>query len=83
MRRGRLKGYKGSINRVDKIPEARMEHFISGTPETTFEETLRDDWPFEDKDIKSKWRIVSDRGEDVTKRALSSHEGTVLVEFLP
>lgn len=60
-----------------------MEHFISGTPETTFGQALRDNWPFEDRDIKSKWRIVTDTGVDVTKSALSSHEGTVMVEFLP
>ena len=60
-----------------------MEHFISGTPETTFEQALRDNWPFEDRDIKSKLRIMTDDGKDVTKSTLLSHEGTVLVEFLP
>ncbi|MHA2357086.1 MAG: hypothetical protein ACXADC_18090 [Candidatus Thorarchaeota archaeon] len=82
MRRGKLKGFKGTINRVVKIPEAGREFFISGTPETTFEQALRDNWPLEDKDIESKLRIVTDTGVDVTKSALSSHEGTVLVEFL-
>jgi hypothetical protein len=60
-----------------------MEYFIHGTPETTFGEALRDSWPFEDHDIKSKWRIVTEKGADVTKSKLSSHEGTVMVEFLP
>jgi hypothetical protein len=60
-----------------------MEHFISGTPDTTFEEALRDNWPFEDRDSKSRLRIMTDKGVDITKSALSSHEGTVLVEFLP
>jgi len=83
MGRGKLKGYKGQITRVVKIPEARMEYFISGSPETSFEQALRDNWPFEDRDIKSKLRIVTDTGEDVTKSTLLSHEGTVLVEFLP
>jgi len=84
VRRGELKGYKGRITRVVKISEARMEHFISGTPETTFEQALRNNWPFVDHDIKkSKWRIVTDTGADVTKSVLSSHEGTVMVEFLP
>lgn len=83
MRRGKLKGYSGKITRVVKIPEARMEHFISGKPDTTFEEALRDNWPFEDRDNKSKFRIMTDKGVDVTKNTLSSHEGTVLVEFLP
>ena len=83
MRRGKLKGYKGNITRVVKIADARMEHFISGTPETTFEQALRDNWPFEDRDIKSKLRIMTDDGKDVTKSTLLSHEGTVLVEFLP
>ncbi len=81
MRRGGLKGYKGKITRVVRIPGER-EYFISGTPETTFEQALRDNWPFEDHDIKkSKFRIMSDKGEDVTKRTLGSHEGTVMVEF--
>jgi len=84
VRRGELKGYKGRITRVVKIPEARMEHFISGAPDTTFDQALRNNWPFADRDIKkSKWRIVTDKGADVTKSALSSHEGTVMVEFLP
>ena len=83
MRRGKLKGYKGNITRVVKIADARMEYFISGTPETTFEQALRDNWPFEDRDIKSKLRIMTDDGKDVTKSTLLSHEGTVLVEFLP
>lgn len=83
MRRGKLKGYKDKITRVVKIADARMEYFISGTPETTFEQALRDNWPFEDRDIKSKLRIMTDKGKDVTKSTLLSHEGTVLVEFLP
>jgi len=82
LRRGKLKGYKGKITRVIKIPGARMEYFISGTPETTFEEALRDNWPFEDRDIKCNFRIMTEQGVDITKNALSSHEGTVLVEFL-
>ncbi len=59
-----------------------MEYFISGKADTTFEQALRDNWPFEDKDIDSKWRLVTDTGADVTKSALSSHEGTVLLDFL-
>jgi len=83
MRRGSLKGYSGTINRVVKIKGERMEYFIQGSPDTTFEEALRDNWPWEDRDKKkTKIRIVSDTGEDVTKSSLSSHEGTVLVEFL-
>ncbi|UCE10260.1 MAG: hypothetical protein JSW61_15015 [Candidatus Thorarchaeota archaeon] len=82
MRRGSLKGYAGIINRVVKIAGVVKEHLISGTPETTFEQALRDNWPFEDHDAKSKLRIVTDKGVDVTKSTLSSHEGTVLVEFL-
>jgi hypothetical protein len=83
VRRGELKGYKGKITRVVKIEGARLEYFISGTPETTFEQALRDNWPFVDRDVKSKLRIITDKGKDVTKSTLSSHEGTVLVEFLP
>ncbi len=82
MRRGSLKGYSGRVNRVVKIPRASVEHFIYGTPETTFGQALRNNWPFEDQGIKSKWRIVTEKGADVTNSALSSHEGTVLVEFL-
>jgi hypothetical protein len=82
MRRGSLKGYRGSINRVVKIKGERMEYFISGTPDMTFEDALHDNWPWEDRDKKTKVRIVSKEGEDVTKKPLSSHEGTVLVEFL-
>jgi hypothetical protein len=59
-----------------------MEYFISGTPETTFEQALLDNWPFEEHDSDSKFRIITDKGKDVTKSTLSSHEGTVLVEFL-
>ena len=82
MRRGELKGYKDKITRVVRIPGAR-EYFISGKPESTFEKALRDNWPFEDHDIeKSKFRIMSDKGEDVTNHTLESHEGTVMVEFL-
>ncbi|TFG97154.1 hypothetical protein E4H12_09375 [Candidatus Thorarchaeota archaeon] len=82
MRRGSLKGYSGSINRVIKIKGERMEYFISGSPETTFEQAMRDNWPFEEHDSKSKFRIITDSGVDVTKSALSSHEGTVLIEFI-
>jgi len=84
VRRGSLKGYSGRINRVVKIKGDRVEHFIHGTPETTFEQALRNNWPFEDHDVKkSKLRLVTEKGVDVTKSTLSSHEGTVLVEFLP
>lgn len=83
MRRGSLKGYSGRINRVVKVPGARMEYFVYGKPETTFEEALRDNWPFDDHDVKkSKFRIMTATGEDVTKSELISHEGTVLVEFI-
>ena len=83
MRRGSLKGYDDSINRVVNIKGERMEYFISGPPEMTFEEALHDSWPWEDRDKKkTKVRIVSATGEDVTKSTLSSHEGTVFVEFL-
>ena len=78
-----MNGYSGRVNRVVKIPEARMEHFICGTPGTTFGQALRNNWPFKDHDIESKWRIVTEKGADVTNSALSSHEGTVLVEFPP
>jgi len=84
VRRGSLKGYGGRINRVVKIKGERMEYFIYGSPETTFEQALRDNWPFIGRDAKkSKLKIVTDKGADVTKSALSSHEGTVMVEFLP
>ena len=43
-----------------------MEYFIHGTPQTTFEQALRDNWPFVDRDIKSKLRIVTETGADVT-----------------
>ena len=83
MRRGSLKGYSGRINRVVKKKDDRIEHFIHGTPKTTFEQALRDNWPFEGHDVKkSKFRIVTEKGDDVTKSTLISHEGTVLVEFL-
>ena len=82
MRRGSLKGYSGSITRVIKIKGERMEYFISGSPETTFEQAMRDNWPFEEHDSKSKFRIVTDKDVDVTKIPLSDHEGTVLLEFL-
>ena len=82
MRRGSLNGYNGSINRVIKIKGKRMEYFISGSPETTFEEATQDNWPFEEYDSKSKFRIVTKKGVDVTKNALSSHAGTVLIEFI-
>jgi hypothetical protein len=82
VRRGKLKGYGGKITRVVKISGARMEYFISGKPEATFEEALRDNWPFEDRDVKCKLRIMTEKGVDITKNALSSHEGTVFVEFL-
>jgi hypothetical protein len=84
VRRGSLKGYSGRINRVVKIKGDRIEHFIHGTPETTFEQALRNNWPFEGHDVKkSKLRIMTATGEDVTKSTLLSHEGTVFVEFLP
>ncbi|MGY5879331.1 MAG: hypothetical protein RTV31_03725 [Candidatus Thorarchaeota archaeon] len=83
MRRGSLKGYHGSINRVVKIKGERMEYFIYGEPDMTFEQALRNSWPWEERDKKkTKVRIVSDTGEDVTESTLLSHEGTVLVEFL-
>jgi hypothetical protein len=59
-----------------------MEYFISGTPETTFGQALLDNWPFEERDSESKFRIVTPTEEDVTESTLLSHEGTVLVEFL-
>ncbi|MHA1137448.1 MAG: hypothetical protein ACTSSE_13265 [Candidatus Thorarchaeota archaeon] len=83
MKRRNLKGYSGTINRVIKLKGERMEYFIYGSPDMTFEQALYDNWPWEDRDKKkTKVRIVSDSGEDVTKRTLLSHEGTVLVEFL-
>ena len=60
-----------------------MEYFIYGSPDMTFEQALRNSWPWEKPDKKkTKVRIVSDTGEEITKTPLLNHEGTVLVEFL-
>ena len=52
MRRGNLKGYSGTINRVVKIRGERMEYFITGSPDMTFEQALRNNWPWEHRDKK-------------------------------
>ena len=60
-----------------------MEHFIYGSPDMTFEEALRESWPWEHYNKKkTKVRIMSATGEDVTNNTLLSHEGTMLVEFI-
>ncbi|MDF1539859.1 MAG: hypothetical protein P1Q69_13245 [Candidatus Thorarchaeota archaeon] len=82
MRRGSLKGFKGEIQRVVKIKDTKKEYFITGKEDDTYEKALRDSWPFEEYDVKDKWRIVSSTGEDLTKSELSSHAGTVILEFI-
>ncbi len=82
MRRGSLKGFEGKINRVVRIKGAKMEYFISGVEDDTYEDAVRDSWPFENHKAKEKWRILSATGEDLTKSKLSSHAGTVIIEFL-
>ncbi|MHA2425420.1 MAG: hypothetical protein ACXAEF_11580 [Candidatus Thorarchaeota archaeon] len=82
MRRGSLKGYQGKITRVVKILDTKKEFFISGHEDGTFEETIRESWPFEDRDVKDKWRVVSSSGEDLTKSKLGSHSDIVILEFI-
>ncbi len=82
MRRGKLKGFEGAITRVVKIRDVKKEFFIRGGDDATFEDALHATWPFEDHDVKEKWRVVSASGEDVTKIKLADHSGTVTLEFL-
>lgn len=82
MRRGSLKGFEGEITRVARVKGTKREYFIKGEEESTFEEAIRQSWPFKDHDVNSKWRVVSSSGEDLTKSKLSSHDRTVTIEFL-
>lgn len=81
MRRGSLKGFDGSINRVVKIKGTKKEYFITGSEESTFEEVLQKVWPFEDHKMSEKWRVISSTGEDLTKTKFKDHSNTVIVEF--
>ncbi len=82
MRRGSLKGFAGSINRVVKMKGTKDEFFIKGHEDSTFEEAIRDSWPFEKNDLKKKWKVVSESGEELTKSKLSSYDRTVIFEFV-
>jgi hypothetical protein len=82
MRRGKLKGYSGAINRVVKMKDTKREYFITGEEDDTYEKAVKESWPFEEYDVDDKWRIVSSTGEDLTKSKLSSHAGTVILEFI-
>ncbi len=82
MRRGSLKGFEGSITRVVKTKGSHREYFIKGEPDTSFKDALIESWPFIDHNDDEKWKIVTPSGEDITEKTLSSHEGTVIVEFL-
>ena len=77
----KVRGYEGIVHRVLKAPGHRNEYFIEGKPESTFREVVRDIWPFDDHAVDSVWKLVTDSGEDVTDRALSSYEGIVEIEF--
>ncbi len=82
MRRGSLKGFDGSINRVAKIKGTKKEYFITGSEDSTFEEVLSKEWPFEDHKVSEKWRVISSTGEDLTKTKFRDHSNTVIVEFI-
>ncbi len=82
MRRGSLKGFEGEITRVAREKDTKHEFFIRGKEDTTFEEAIRESWPFKDHNIHSKWRVVSSSGEDLTKSKLSSYDRTVIIEFI-
>ncbi len=82
MRRGSLKGFAGNVTRVIRLKDSKREYFIKGHDDTTFEEAVRQSWPFEDHDVHKKWRVVSSTGEDLTRSTLSSHERTVILEFV-
>lgn len=82
MRRGKLKGFEGAITRVIKIQNTKKEFFIKGNEDSTYEEALIASWPFEDHNVKEKWKIVTPAGEDLTKTKLADHAGTVILEFI-
>ncbi|MFW9920286.1 MAG: hypothetical protein ACFFED_11845 [Candidatus Thorarchaeota archaeon] len=82
MRRGSLKGFAGSITRVVNIKGTKEEFFIKGHENSTFEEAIRQSWPYENNDLKKKWKVVASSGEDLTKRKISSYDETVILEFL-
>ncbi len=82
MRRGSLKGFDGTITRVVKIKGTKKEFFIEGKEEFTFEEAIRNSWPFEDHDVDEKWIVTSSSGEDLAGRTLMSYSNTVIVEFI-
>lgn len=82
MRRGSLKGFEGNITRVVRIRDTKKEFFIRGSESSTFEEALKLTWPFNDHDVKEKWRVLSSSGEDLAKVKLADHSGTVILEFI-
>ncbi|MGY5873754.1 MAG: hypothetical protein RTV72_16015 [Candidatus Thorarchaeota archaeon] len=56
MKRRNLNGFSGKINRVVTIKGERMEFFIFGSPDMTFEQALHDNWPWEERD-KNKTKV--------------------------
>jgi hypothetical protein len=82
MRRGSLKGFTGSITRVARIKGTKTEFFIKGDEDTTFEDSIREYWPDKVDGGDKKWRVVTQSGEDLTRRELSSYERIVIIEFI-
>lgn len=55
------------------------EFIVAGHKEDTFEQACIANWQFESTDLKSKWYIKDEKGNDVTDKPLESADGVFLL----
>jgi len=51
------------------------ERVIFGSPQSTFGEACRRDWPFKHVDKDANWIIEDARSNDITRKRLSDYDG--------
>ena len=56
-----------------------VEFIVSGHKEDTFEQVCRANWQFESTDLKSKWYIKDEKGNDVSDKSLESVDGVFIL----
>ena len=72
---------RDTVVRVLISDVTEKEYFVYGELDETVREAVLTDWPFKGKLKDDDWRVLDDRGNDVTDKMYMEVEGTLKVVF--
>ena len=72
---------RSTVVRVFICEATEKEYFVYGELDETVRKAVETDWPFEGKLRGTNWRVLDNRGNDVTDKMYLEVEGTLKVVF--